>query len=57
MASAEFEPAIPLIKQFQTYASDRTATEIGLRHWTIHLIYDNPPLLPGRYCRLIKSGN
>jgi len=57
MPSAEFEPAIPLIKQRQIYTSDRTATGIDLRYWTIHLIYDNPPLLPGRYCRLIKSGN
>jgi len=57
MPSVEFEPAIPLIKQLQTYASDRTTTGIGIRHWTIHLIYDNPPLLPGRHCRLIKSCN
>lgn len=29
MPSALFEPAIPAIKQLQTYALDRTATEIG----------------------------
>jgi len=29
MPSAEFEPAITAIKQLQTYASERMATEIG----------------------------
>jgi len=29
MPSAEFEPAITAIKQLQTYALDRMATEIG----------------------------
>jgi len=29
MPPAEFQPAIPAIKQLQTYALDRTATRIG----------------------------
>jgi hypothetical protein len=39
MPSVGFEPAIPAVKQLQTYALDRTATGIGpeyhnkLRYW------------------------
>ena len=33
MPSAGFEPAIPAIKRLQTYALDRTATEIGSKYY------------------------
>jgi len=32
MTSEVFEPAIPAVNQTQTYALDRTATDIGKEH-------------------------
>jgi len=39
MSSAEFEPAIPVIKRLQTYTLDRTATSIVgyCKEWSVTL--------------------